>query len=213
MRRHFSIAATSSGPPGECEVTLVFCDIAGLTQFTEQRGDFTAYQVVKHCQRAITELARRAGGELLEVRGDGFLMAFDAPYPAVRCAVEIQRSIANDPELPIHVRIGLHTGEAIHDARGYYGSTVIAAFRVSSLAGADEILISDATRRKLPGTFSELGSSRDVRLKGFARLFRLWPLRWRDAQSPSHSQVWSSGCGLHVARVGSSGLASGATGR
>lgn len=198
--------------PETREITLLFCDIAGMTEFTEQRGDFAAYQIVKICQSLVTELARRAGGELLEVRGDGFLLVFEAPFPATRCAIEIQRAIAHDTELPISMRIGLHTGEALHDSRGYYGGTVIAAFRMSSLAQADEILISDVTRARLPGPTFAMGESRDVRLKGFGRDFRLWSLRWRDAQPAIRSRV-SSGSTPRFSRVGSSGIETGAASR
>lgn len=195
-----------------CEITLVFCDIAGLTRFTERLGDYVSYRVVKACQTLVSELAGRTSGELLEVRGDGFLMAFGAPVEATRCAVEIQSAIAADPELPIRVRIGLHTGPAIHDRAGYYGRTVIAAFRVSSLAQPDEILISDATRRKLPKSLFTLGRSRDVRLKGFERRCRVWQVRWRDARRANRSQLWASDRVLRIARVGPSGIEAGAAG-
>jgi adenylate cyclase len=196
-----------------CEITLLFCDIAGLTRFTERLGDFVSYRVVKSCQARVAAISRRFGGDLLEVRGDGFLLAFDSPVAAARCAVAIQSGIAADPALPIRVRIGVHTGPAIRDAAGYYGRTVIAAFRVSSLAQADEILISDEVRGKLPSSMFGLGRSRDVRLKGFERRCRVWQLRWRDGQEASRPQVWSGGRILHIARAGSAEVASGAAGR
>ena len=215
MRENHTDLSAQDVQPGSadaCEITLLFCDIAGLTRFTERLGDFASYRVVKACQALVGAIAERGGGELLEVRGDGFLLAFGSPIAAVRCAVEIHGEITADPQLPIRVRVGMHTGQAIRDDAGYYGRTVIAAFRVSSLAQADEILISDDTRRKLPKSMFALGRSRAVRLKGFERRCRVWQLRWRDARDVNRSQVWSSGRVLRIARAGSAEV-SGAAGR
>ena len=128
------------------------------------------------------------------------------------CEWLVDKKREADPQLPIRVRVGMHTGQAIRDDAGYYGRTVIAAFRVSSLAQADEILISDDTRRKLPKGMFALGRSRDVRLKGFERRCRVWQVRWRDARDVNRSQVWSSGRVLRIARAGSAEV-SGAAGR
>ena len=52
------------------------------------------------------------GGHEVELQGDGFLLAFDDPERALRCAVAIQRAFdeRNRSAEPIRVRIGLHAG-------------------------------------------------------------------------------------------------------
>jgi class 3 adenylate cyclase len=84
------------------------------------------------------------------------------------------------------VRIGLHTGEAIQDAEGFFGKTVILAARIAAQARGGEILVSSAIRdlaeRAGPFRFDE---ARDAELKGLAGRYTLHPVGW--AEQPSKS--------------------------
>ena len=70
--------------------------------------------------------------------GDGFMAAFASSRNAVICAMEIQKTLktlrAKEPDLPINVRIGLNTGEAILENGDYFGRAVSEAARISSKA-------------------------------------------------------------------------------
>src|SRR5213076_2706501 len=55
------------------------------------------------------------------------------------------------------VRVGVHTGSAVHRHGDWYGSGVNVAARLCSAAGGGEVLVSDATREAA-------GSLRQVRL-------------------------------------------------
>ncbi|MGI8826196.1 MAG: AAA family ATPase [Chloroflexota bacterium] len=112
-------------------------------------------------------------GEVIELRGDEALCVFPSARNALRCALNLQASfqevMAHDPFLPLRVGQGLDAGEAIPVKGGYRGGALNLAARLCSLAGAGEVLASDAVTHlagKIEGVaYAERGH---VQLKGFA---------------------------------------------
>jgi adenylate cyclase len=61
------------------------------------------------------------------------------------CAIDIQRALARraaNGELPVRVRIGIHTGEAIEQDGDFYGRSVVCAARIAAQAEGGEVLVS-----------------------------------------------------------------------
>ena len=124
------------------------------------------------------------GGFEIELRGDGFLVAFPTPQAGVRCGIALQQAFADynrtHPEQPISVRIGLHTGEAIRDADKFFGKTVIHAFRVADLAKSEEILVSGDVKSAIETRgFFRFAGERSVTLKGFSGEHVIASVEWR----------------------------------
>jgi class 3 adenylate cyclase len=62
----------------------------------------------------------------------------------------------------------------------FFGKTVIQAFRISDLAGADEILISEDVRQKVEGAGNlRFQGEHVVTLKGISGEHRLIAVDWR----------------------------------
>jgi class 3 adenylate cyclase len=165
-------------------VTLVFSDMEGFTRMTESLGDLAAHRVVQEHNRVVRELTAAHGGSEVELRGDGFLLAFPSARSAALCAVALQRSFAahnaREPAQPIRVRIGLHTGEAIREAEKFFGKTVIQAFRIADLARGEEILTSALTKELLANAGDlRFDPGREVELKGLSGPHRVYSLEWR----------------------------------
>jgi class 3 adenylate cyclase len=119
------------------------------------------------------------GGYEVKAQGDGYMIAFDSGRRALKCAVDIQRNLARyraaHPESPLHVRIGLHTGEVIRDQDDFFGRNVILAARVASSAAGDEILASSVVRElTISSGEVEFGEFREVELKGLSGLHRVY---------------------------------------
>jgi class 3 adenylate cyclase len=166
------------------EVTLMFSDMAGYTMMTERLGDRAALQIVQAHNEIVRRECEAFGGFEVELRGDGFLVAFPSALSGVRCGIALQRQFveysAQHPEEPIRLRIGLHTGQAIRDVDKFFGKTVIQAFRISDLAAADEILISEDVRQKIEGASNlRFQGEQDVTLKGISGEHRLIAVDWR----------------------------------
>jgi len=173
-----SLAAGSDGM-----VTLMFSDMHDYTGMTERLGDREALRVVEDHNQIVRTECEAHGGFEVELRGDGFLVAFPTPLSGVRCAVALQRAFEaysrGHPEQPIRIRVGLHCGEAIRDEDKFFGKTVIHAFRVADLAEKDEILVSDRVSARIEGRGIELGAQREVTLKGFRGTHVIAPVAWR----------------------------------
>ncbi len=164
-------------------VTLMFSDMEGFTEMTERLGDREAHRVIQAHHTIVREQLRAHGGVELELQGDGFLLAFADPVAALRCAIAIERAFAaystEHAEQPIRVRIGLHTGEAIREADGFFGKTVILAARIAAQARGGEILVSSDVRELAQGA-GGIGfiATRETQLKGLAGSYALHAVAW-----------------------------------
>jgi len=176
-RPSMSLAAGSDGT-----VTLMFSDMHDFTGLTERLGDRSALRVVEDHNRIVRTQCEAHGGFEVELRGDGFLVAFPTPLSGVRCAVALQRAFEaysrGHPEQPIQIRIGLHCGEAIRDEDKFFGKTVIHAFRIADLAAREEILVSGHIKSLVDGRGFQIGDEREVTLKGFTGTHAIARVEW-----------------------------------
>ena len=102
--------------------------------------------------------------------GDGFMATFASVTGAMDCAIDLQRAFAAHTESmpePLHVRVGLNTGEPIEEDGDLFGSTVIMASRIAAKAGAGEILIPEPLRHLLTGKSYVYADRGETMLKGF----------------------------------------------
>jgi class 3 adenylate cyclase len=132
----------------------------------------------------VREQTASHGGREVELRGDGFLLAFSSARQAALCAISLQRALAahnaSNAGHPIRIRIGVHTGEAIKDAEKFFGRTVIQAFRIADLAAGEEILTSSLTTELLRSAGDlHFDAEREVELKGLEGRHRVYALDWR----------------------------------
>ncbi len=157
----------------------------GFTEMTERLGDREAHRVIQAHHVIVREHLRAHGGVELELQGDGFLLAFADPVAALRCAIAIERAFAaysaEHSEQPIRVRIGLHTGEAIQEADGFFGKTVILAARIAAQARGGEILVSSDVRTAAEGDEDfRFAGTRETSLKGLAGTYALHTAAWAE---------------------------------
>ena len=91
--------------------TIVFTDIVGFTQLTDEHGDDIALTLLER-QEVLVRRALPTGGRVVKELGDGLLLWFDNPCDAITTALELQRSFEDesDDDLPMWVRIGMHFG-------------------------------------------------------------------------------------------------------
>lgn len=180
-------------------ITLLFVDVVQSTELTERLGDREAYRRVCRVLGCASRCAHEAGGEVLELRGDGLLIAFDDVADGLRCGAEILARL--DPSAPDHLalRLGLHAGSAARTPTGYFGSTVILAARLSDSAAPDELLVSESVRKRARGWPGGFDAGRRVKLKGFAGTHRVFrasprPRMGRMAETGSGELPITGGC-------------------
>src|SRR5712692_2342972 len=122
-------------------------------------------------------------GRIVKNTGDGALIEFASVVDAVRCAVEIQRGMAEQnidvPQVKrIEFRIGIHVGDIIIADDDIFGDGVNIAVRLEGIAEPGGICISDDAHRQVRGkvesTLEDMGSQS---LKNIAEPMRAWRVR------------------------------------
>src|SRR5689334_24379805 len=109
-----------------------------------QSAEEATYTEFERLKRELIEPSlSRHDGRLIKTTGDGALAEFASPSAAVRCAVDIQESIASGPS-PLNLRIGVNLGEDIDGADGdLYGDRINIAIRLEVTADPGRILNSE----------------------------------------------------------------------
>jgi adenylate cyclase len=125
--------------------TFLFADLVGYTSLTERVGDEGAADVAVAFQIEAEHLASKYGCEVIKKLGDAVMIRGDSAASVVELALCIARVLSEEGWCP-PVRMGVHSGTAVHRAGDWYGATVNVAARLADAAGAGEVLISAATR-------------------------------------------------------------------
>jgi len=118
---------------------MMFADMAGFTALM-QRDEHQARQSVERQRRVLEREVVSHGGKVLQLYGDGSLSIFRSAIDAVRCAIAIQLALREGPPVPL--RIGIHSGDVVHDDEGVFGDGVNVASRIQALAAPGGVLIS-----------------------------------------------------------------------
>jgi class 3 adenylate cyclase len=172
---------SAAAPDGT--VTIMFTDIEGFSGITERLGSRQATEVLQEHNELIRGQVAASGGYEVKSQGDGFMLAFNGATKALRCAVGIQLGLAryngSHASVPVRVRIGMHTGEAIRSADDFLGGAVILAARITREASGGEILVSSVLKQlcDLSGEF-DFGDGREVALKGLSDKRWVYPVVW-----------------------------------
>lgn len=127
-------------------VAVLFTDVVGSTGLAQAMGDDAWHKALAEHRRLVRAAVADRRGREVGTQGDGFLARFDSPSDAVRCAVDIQRVVADAHGTggpPIAVRIGVHAGEVVDDGTDVIGRVVNLASRVTAEAAPGEILVTE----------------------------------------------------------------------
>jgi class 3 adenylate cyclase len=189
-------AAMSENPAGRSVpalrsrlLTFLIADIRGYTRFTQERGDEAATRLVGTFARVVRETVAPYHGELIELRGDEILVAFDSAREALRAATELQARCTQetdaDPSLPLRVGAGLDAGEAVAFEGGYRSGALNLAARLCSLAQPGDVLASAGVlhlARKVDGLAAV--SRGEVTLKGLEAPVHVYQIGPEDDMPP-----------------------------
>jgi adenylate cyclase len=128
-------------------------------------------------------------GKVVKHTGDGVLAEFGSVVDAVRCAIEVQRGMAEQnatmPQVKrIEFRIGIHVGDIIVDDNDIFGDGVNIAARLEGIAEPGGVCISDDAQRQVRGkvdfAFEDMGPQN---LKNIVEPMRAWRLRMNASGS------------------------------
>ncbi len=125
---------------------IMFTDIVGYTALmaaSEQRG-----LSARARHRALVQpLVRSHRGESIEAKGDESLSVFPNVLDAVRCALEIEDRLREEPDLRLH--IGIHLGDVVVRDGEVSGDGVNIASRICALSPEGGIRVSGEVHRSI----------------------------------------------------------------
>lgn len=177
--------------------TVLFTDIVDSTRLATELGDRGWRDLIEQHHELIRRELRRFGGQEIDTAGDGFFAAFDAPARAVGCALTIASVM---PELGLHIRAGVHSGEVEEAGGKLRGIAVHIGARVGASAVADEVLTSATVRDLVAGSGIDF-EDRGVReLKGVSGEWHLYAAR-EGALFRSEFPTAAGAAGREVAAV------------
>jgi class 3 adenylate cyclase/DNA-binding CsgD family transcriptional regulator len=176
-------------------VTLLFTDLVASTELLARLGDDAADEVRRTYYDLLRHAVAETDGQEVKSLGDGLMVAFASGVDALRCAVAMQRRIADHNLMRsgpvLNVRVGLHAGEPLRDGDDFHGSAVVVASRLCSEAEGGQILTSDL----IAGLVGSRGGFRfrpagRLRLKGLPEPLSAVTVEWRPpADAPDDRPV------------------------
>ena len=164
-------AAREAPEPDRVLATIFFSDIVGSTARAAELGDARWRQLLAQHHALVRRQLARFHGVEQDTAGDGFFARFDGPACAIRCALAIHEAMR---ELDLQVRIGLHAGECELLDGKVAGIAVSIGARVSALAAAGQVLVSQTVKDLVAGsgiTFEDHGAQE---LKGVPGEWRMY---------------------------------------
>ena len=154
-------------------VTVLFTDIVGSTDRVVSEGDRRWRDLLETHDRLVRAEITRFGGRAVKSLGDGFLAAFEGPARAIRCASEIQKSVAS---AGLAVRTGIHTGECEVIGDDVAGLAVHIGARIGACAESGEVRVSQTVRDLVAGSGIEFSDQGLHELKGVPGEWRLFAI-------------------------------------
>ncbi len=166
----------------------MFADVAGFSRLMERNESLTFSRLRRLREEVNFLKVEEYGGRVIRATGDGFLAEFGSALAAVRCGLDIQRTVI---ELEsgqamadrIRFRIGINVGDVIVDGDDVAGDGVNIAARLEALAPVDGICVSSIVREQIRDDF-DFKDMGEQKLKNIARPIRTYALH-PDSSAPS----------------------------
>jgi adenylate cyclase len=100
---------------------ILAADVAGYSRLMGADEEGTHERLRAHLQELVEPRIAEHRGRIVKNTGDGFLAEFASVLDAVRCAVEMQRGMAERnmgtaPAMRIEFRVGINLGDVIAEA-------------------------------------------------------------------------------------------------
>ncbi len=180
------------------QLTVMFCDLVGSTQLSQELDPEDLREVMRRYQDAVSGAVARYGGHVAKFLGDGVLAYFGWPQAyedqaerAVRTGLDAVAAVQTVRlgERILRARIGIATGQVVvgdlvgtaaTDAQAITGETPNLAARLQGIADAGQVVIGVATRLLVGKTF-ELDALGRHELKGFSSTVPAWAVTGESA--------------------------------
>ncbi len=183
-------------------ISALFCDLVGFTPRTDRMDPEDVHRLQIGYFATVRDALEGYGGTVAKYIGDAVFAVFGAPFAheddplrAVRGALAAVDAVGElnrrGHESDLHVRVGVVTGEALvtfdpdaaHDEGVAWGGLLNTASRIQTAAGADGVLVDEATYRATRGEIV-YDEARYIDAKGLPG-----PVAVRRPRAPRHGDL------------------------
>lgn len=174
---------------------ILFADVVGSSRLISRDESGTVARLLDHLAVRLAPAAKRRGGRVVRLTGDGGLVEFTSAVDALAAAIEFQQAMAlanrdEAEEDAIRFRVGLHLGDIIVEHGDLYGDDVNLAARLQEVPSPGGIAVSRAVREAVVGRiaadFTDLG---ELALKNLGRTVQAFAVSWTPADWPVPAEV------------------------
>jgi TolB-like protein/tetratricopeptide (TPR) repeat protein len=160
---------------------ILAADVAGYSRLIGFDEEGTLARLKELRRTVIDPKIGEHRGRIVKTMGDGLLVQFASAVDAVRCAVDIQRQMAEqnagaDEDRQIEFRIGINLGDIVVEGEDILGDGVNIAARLETFAEPGGICVSgnvhDQVRDKLDIGFADTGEQQFKNIAHPVRVYR-----------------------------------------
>ncbi len=168
---------------------ILFADVAGYTRLMDLYEADTHPRWMALFDEVIEPAIAAAEGRVVKHTGDGFLACFTSVVSAVQAGVAIQEEVhsreAGQPlEKQIALRMGLHSGDIVSEARDVFGAGVNLAARLQEAAEPGSLFISGTVYEQLGSNLQLPVSDQGfLRFKNIRRPVRVYKIETAPRQA------------------------------
>jgi class 3 adenylate cyclase len=166
---------------------VLVTDSVGSTHVLARGGLEASEELRERHDLMVAAVVDVFGGEVVKSTGDGLLSVLPSADHAIRAASAIQEAAAAGD---LVLRVGVSTGDAVHEAHDCFGEAVVVAFRLCDRCPAGSVLVDAATvtvrGRRRDAAVEPLGP---VVLRGFDEPVEVWSMRLDDDRPPGPSET------------------------
>jgi adenylate cyclase len=170
---------------------ILAADIVGYSRLMGRDEEGTLASLKEVRANVVDPAISERHGRIVKTTGDGLLVEFPSVVDALRCAVEVQQSMAErgagiPEDRRLQFRVGINLGDVIIDGDDIFGDGVNVASRLENISDPGGICISqgawDLARGRVDVPLRDLG---DVTVKNIARPVRVYGVRFDPRSAPA----------------------------
>jgi adenylate cyclase len=139
---------------------ILSADVAGYSRLMGADEEGTHERLRAHLGELVNPKIAEHRGRIVKNTGDGFLAEFQSVVDAVRCAVDVQRAMAERNaeiahENRVEFRIGVNLGDVIVEQHDIFGDGVNVAARLEAMSEPGGLCMSRMVRGRVKSHCTE----------------------------------------------------------
>ena len=165
--------------------TFLFTDIVGSTAMTQRLGNAGAQKAVRAHNDAVRGAIQQYNGREVKHTGDGIMATFPDGPSAVAASVQMLQGVVShnqaSPDVPVEIRVGVNTGEAVEEENDFFGQAVQMTARICDKAADGHAWVSEIIVEACQNQKFKFLPRGEFEMKGIEKPKPLYEIAWTDA--------------------------------